>query len=1066
MGRFLPATLKSISSLTRGHGSTAFRSSVINRTAEDVASFRGAARGMAQLCGNGIVGIRREDKNKWERRVPLAPQHVKHLVDHGIKVVVQPSGRRVFSDEAYEKVGAHVQEDLSDCGTILAVKQVPIPLLMPDRTYMFFAHVIKAQPANMELLDAMLQKNVRMIDHETIVQVNRDGEKGNRLVAFGEYAGIAGMLDYLAGLGPRMLSLGYSTPFLHLSQTYRYPNLEAAYKAVQTVGHTIRENGLPRDMAPLTFVFTGTGRVASGALKLFKNLPHRMVSVKELQDIASGRVVSDRNLVYGCVASSEDYVRLKPELNPSNSPFDKQHYYSHPEMYESTFHENIAPYTSVLVNCMYWGAQCPRLLTRDQASEFCFTPGSSSRHARLLGVADISCDIEGGIEFTTHSSTIDEPFWVYDPKTKEVTNDIDRPGMFMLSIDHLPAECAYEASVDFGDNLLPFVKELARCPGDMPFSRQPLQPELRAATITCHNQLTPDYEYIHKLREMHTREATAKEIAAPVSAAEESEYSVSITLSGHLFDTGAINTALDLIEGTECKFEIVGVEVGNRSFIPTTCTIKVYGKKEIVDAVVTKVYQVTQEQSKNPRAASNVPRIIIPSTTPQKHVLVLGAGMVSGPLISTLLRSPSNRVTVASMSTAEAERAARGHPFATPLQLDVSDHDALSKQIAAHDLTISFVPAPLHPKIAELCIENRRDMLTASYVSPEMKALHEKAVRAGVTIMNECGVDPGIDHMSALKVIHEVKHAGGRIDKFLSSCGGLPDAAYADNPLGYKFSWSPLGVLRAAQNPARWLEDGQERNVSGAELLSAAHPIRVNAAYALEYIPNRDSLPYAQAYGIESATTIQRSTLRYEGFCRRLKAFRDLGLLDATPRPEFDPKNNRPLSWKSVVASLVGLNESATVGQLEAAVKARLALSPKEAYEILDTFKWHRLFESDEKVDKKCNVLESFCALLQQQLAYRPGEADVLIMHHEFGVSYPDGKKETRLSSMIYRGDKDESAMAKTVGVPAALVAQLMLDGKYRTRGVVAPFTADIYRPVLRQLEPLGITFTERTIPF
>lgn len=205
------------------------------------------------------LGIRREDKNRWERRVPLAPYHVKELIAKGIAVYVQPSNLRVFADDEYRNVGAIVQEDLSPANTIIAVKEVPPEKLLADKTYMFFSHTIKAQPSNMPMLDSIIEKNIRLIDYEKITDA-----KGTRLVRFGKFAGFAGMIDMLRILGERLLVLGFSTPFLNIGYSHMYPRLDDAKRAVVALGEEIKRVGLPRALTPMTFVFTGsTGNVAA-----------------------------------------------------------------------------------------------------------------------------------------------------------------------------------------------------------------------------------------------------------------------------------------------------------------------------------------------------------------------------------------------------------------------------------------------------------------------------------------------------------------------------------------------------------------------------------------------------------------------------------------------------------------------------------------------------------------------------------------------------------------------------------------------------------------------------------
>lgn len=297
---------------------------------------------MARRC----IGIVREVYNKWERRAPLCPKHVANLVqNHGIRVLVQPSNRRVFSDSEFEAAGAEITSDLSDASTIFGVKQVPISNLLPDRTYVFFSHVIKAQPENMKLLDTVLARNVRLIDYECITQ---DGKRSSpRTIAFGKFAGYAGMIDMFRGLGERLLSQGYSTPFLNVGSTYMYPSLENAKRAVGEMGHQIADGGLPEALSPMTFVFTGTGNVSQGAQDIFKLVPHEFVSCSDLKEIASAKGPEHQKKLYGAVATAEDMVELRS--NEEGQTFDRSHYYAHPDLYRPTFHNKVAPYTSVIM---------------------------------------------------------------------------------------------------------------------------------------------------------------------------------------------------------------------------------------------------------------------------------------------------------------------------------------------------------------------------------------------------------------------------------------------------------------------------------------------------------------------------------------------------------------------------------------------------------------------------------------------------------------------------------------------------------------------------------------------
>jgi alpha-aminoadipic semialdehyde synthase len=375
---------------------------------------------VTNLSGNAILGITRETKSKWERRCPLSPTDVQYLIkEHGLRILIQPSSRRVYPDISFSEAGAEINEDLSSCGTILAVKEVPLSFLLSDRTYLFFSHTIKAQHSNMALLDSLVEKRIRLIDYETITE---DGSRGGtRLVAFGRFAGIAGVVGFLRGLGERLLGLGYSTPFLHIGSMYSYSDVASAFDAVKKCGEAIKKFGLPPAICPLTIVITGNGKVAQGAIEVWKLLPHVFVDDPfSLKDIVTTKKET-LNMVYLTIATAEHMVRKNEGCNkqqlspispssPSTSPlfpplslnspasipddidvdcslFDKKLYKAHPELFEPIFHIKVVPFASVICNCMYWENKFPRLLTINQTKTL-----AASHRLRLLGVTDISCD--------------------------------------------------------------------------------------------------------------------------------------------------------------------------------------------------------------------------------------------------------------------------------------------------------------------------------------------------------------------------------------------------------------------------------------------------------------------------------------------------------------------------------------------------------------------------------------------------------------------------------------------------------------------------------------------------
>jgi len=430
-----------------------------------------------------VVGIRREDKSVWERRAPLVPDDVRELIaEHGIRVVIQPSDLRVFKDEEYAAVGAQVQEDLSECDVIFAVKEVPLHLILPDKTYVYFAHVIKGQPYNMPMLKRLLDLGCTLIDYEKVTD-----EKGRRLIFFGRHAGWAGMLDTLWALGKRLEWEGIPNPFSSIHQAHTYPDLEAGRRAVQEAGEEIRQKGLPPILTPLVVGFAGYGNVSRGAQEIFDLLPHRDVAPSDLPALFEAE--PDPHVLYKVVFKEEHTVEpVSPE-----DRFDLQDYYAHPEKYRARFPAYL-PYLTVLINAIYWEAKYPRLVTRSDLRDLFGGPA----RPRLRVIGDISCDIEGAIECTVKCTEPGDPVYAYNPRTDETVNGYAGEGVVVLAVDILPSELPRESSVDFSAVLREFVPAIARADYTVPFDQLALPPEIKRAVIAYRGELTPGYKYLEK----------------------------------------------------------------------------------------------------------------------------------------------------------------------------------------------------------------------------------------------------------------------------------------------------------------------------------------------------------------------------------------------------------------------------------------------------------------------------------------------------------------------------------------------------------------------------------------
>jgi len=434
-----------------------------------------------------------------------------------------------------------------------------------------------------------------------------------------------------------------------------------------------------------------------------------------------------------------------------------------------------------------------------------------------------------------------------------------------------------------------------------------------------------------------------------------------------------------------------------------------------------------------------------------KTVLVLGAGLVTRPLVRYLLDLPDVRVIVASRTVNKAEALINGHPRGEARSLNVEHAEALRAMVPTADLSISMLPYAYHVQVAELCIEFGKDMVTTSYVSPAMRALDEHAKTAGVTVLNEIGVDPGIDHMSAMKVIHHVQRNGGEIISFRSWVGGLPAPEANTNPFGYKFSWSPRGVLLAGRNAARYLENGKEINIPGEELFDHYWPVEIAGLDELEGYPNRNALPYADIYGIPTAKTVFRGTLRNPGWCATLKKMVQLGLLD------LEERDWKGLTFRQFLAQLIGCKGD----DIRRVTADYLALETDSF--VLDNLEWLGLFGEDQLPLEYGAPIDILTARMLAKMPYEEGERDMLVMQHEFLAEYPDHKEEITATMVDFGIPGGDSSMSRTVGLPAAIASHMILEGKLARKGVLVPTTPDIYEPVLEELEQLGIHLEETT---
>ncbi len=435
-----------------------------------------------------------------------------------------------------------------------------------------------------------------------------------------------------------------------------------------------------------------------------------------------------------------------------------------------------------------------------------------------------------------------------------------------------------------------------------------------------------------------------------------------------------------------------------------------------------------------------------------KQVLILGAGAVARPAVGYLLEKADLEVIVADQNPAKAEILVAGHPNGRAAALDAGDAPTLEKTIAAADIVVSLLPWTLHPVVARLCLAHSKHLVTASYVKEDMQAMDREVRDKGLIFLNEVGVDPGLDHMSAMQIIDAVRAEGGKVDSFFSYCGGLPSRESNNNPLGYKFSWSPEGAMMAATNDGRYMEHGKVYEVPGSDLFKHYWLKSVPGAGVFEAYVNRDALPYLEIYGIEDASGIYRGTLRNIGYCGTWDFIKQLGLLNRKMKFDFDEVTPR-----EVMANIVRCPET----EVRAGVAAFLNI-PEHAL-TLKKLEWLGLLSDRKLPIGTASVFDMFAYTLKSRLVYDEGETDLLVMHHEFEAVYPGLPRRRIQSTLIERGDPGgDSSMSRTVGYPVGIAASLIADGKIAQTGVLRPVSPEIYTPVLAECGRLGIRFSER----
>jgi saccharopine dehydrogenase (NADP+, L-glutamate forming) len=433
-----------------------------------------------------------------------------------------------------------------------------------------------------------------------------------------------------------------------------------------------------------------------------------------------------------------------------------------------------------------------------------------------------------------------------------------------------------------------------------------------------------------------------------------------------------------------------------------------------------------------------------------KKVLILGAGLVVKPIVTYLLQHGFH-VTVASRTKSKADAMIQGHPNGVAIEWTVDDADKLDEMVMNNDLIVSLLPYVHHVMVAKKCLEHKKDMVTTSYVKPEMQALDAEVKAAGIIILNEMGLDPGIDHMSAMRIIDNIHAKGGKVEEFYSICGALPAPEAATNPFRYKFSWSPKGVVMAGNNDARYLRYGKVVEVPTEKLFK--NPIKVNfeAVGELDVYPNRDSISYVDIYGIPESKTVFRGTFRYPGWCETIDSMKQLGLIS------YEKYHMEGMSYADLMALLINSTHTENIKGL---VAAHLGVDVES--HAINAMDWLGLF-SDQKMNRAIDSpfeITSDLMIGKMSLGYE--ERDMVALQHIFLASYPDAAQEVIRSRMLDFGTPaTDTSIARTVALPAAIGVEMILSGQINVKGVFRPTIPEIYAPILDKLEELDIKMVE-----
>ncbi|TBM98995.1 saccharopine dehydrogenase [Hyunsoonleella flava] len=445
-----------------------------------------------------------------------------------------------------------------------------------------------------------------------------------------------------------------------------------------------------------------------------------------------------------------------------------------------------------------------------------------------------------------------------------------------------------------------------------------------------------------------------------------------------------------------------------------------------------------------------------------RKILVIGSGKSTSYLLKYLLDKSTSEnlfITVGDINISSAQSILKNHTNSNVIQLDVFNDKERSNAIKNADIVISMLPARFHGTVAKDCILHNKHMVTASYVSPEMKALEGKAKSKGIILMNEIGVDPGIDHMSAMQVLDKIRDKGGNIILFESFTGGLVAPESDNNLWNYKFTWNPRNVVTAGQGgTAKFIQENSYKYIPYHRLFRRTEFLDIEGFGRFEAYANRDSLKYQNAYGLSNVRTLYRGTMRRVGFSRAWNIFVTLGMTDDS----FTIEDSENMSYRDFTNAFLPYSHKDSVE-----LKLRHELKIDQDDVVWDKLVELDIFNPDKKVVlKNATPAQILQKILMDSWTLSKDDKDMIVMYHKFGYEL-NGKKYQLDANMVVIGeDQRYTAMAKTVGLPVAIATLAILNGKITSAGVQIPITKEIYEPILQELQQFGILFKEKEVPY